>query len=467
MGSGTMGWPQTLQINAYAGDGRSDASSITGAEAQLWPLRGGPPRRPTYLRPSKPVDLSDWQSENVGWGIVAAEPPGASSEVLTSGSDLPEPIQQLRKDRGNAPVFRFRQGWKKRYTLLRNWASQVDLEIGRSPLGLGRESIPYYLMIYGGPERVPWELQYQLNHSYAVGRLHVTDESLGNYVGALRSGWRDAAVNPKATVIWSTDHGPSDITALMRDVIGKKLHESFLSDVDLQSDCHFFDGHGHATTANLLAALKATLPALIITTSHGQTYPLDDPRAMAASLGFLVDQDYHSLGPTDLDGWNPNGAIWYAHACCSAGASEYSQFEGLCGPGSQIDNVMKRVAEVGNCVAPLPSALLGSKKPLRAFIGHVEPTFDWTLMNPDTRQALTDSIRQAMYNELYQPSPVGRALRRWHDQLAALGGTYQANLTEFERGGNTGESMLRTKLVSCDVQSTVLLGDPTAILPTR
>jgi hypothetical protein len=39
-------------------------------------------------------------------------------------------------------------------------------------------------------------------------------------------------------------------------------------------------------------------------------------------------------------------------------------------------------ATAGARISPLPRALLGAEKPLRAFVGHVEPTFDWTLRDP-------------------------------------------------------------------------------------
>src|SRR5207302_1988162 len=126
---------------------------------------------------------------------------------------------------------------------------------------------------------------------------------------------------------------------------------------------------------------------LIVTTSHGQTGPLADAVAMKSKLGLPVDQDFQPLDPDQLLAtWEPDGAIWYAHACCSAGSNAISlygcQDTGinnipicLVEAGSPVDRVLKGVAGLGSLVAPLPRALLGAKKPLRAFIGHVEPTF--------------------------------------------------------------------------------------------
>lgn len=458
-------WPQQLRINAYLGE-RKGAWGAVSADAKKWPLRNAPPKVQPFLKPAAPADPRQWQHETVGWGIVVAEPPEMAASVLAAGTDLPEPIQQLRKDRGNPPVLRYRKGWEQRFRLLRNYESGIDLAIGQSPAGVGGESIPRYLMIYGSPEDVPWELQYVLNAQYSVGRVHLVKEQLENYIAAVRSGWKDSAACKKRTIVWAVDQGGSDITALMRDAIAQKVYEKLSLDSDLKAGSQFLDGAGQATAGNLVAALESAKPALVITTSHGQTHPLDNLKTLGECLGFLVDQDYASAGPdTIMNKWQPDGAIWYAHACCSAGSAGQTLFDGLTESGSEVDRILNGVAKLGDRVAPLPSAMLGCKKPLRAFIGHVEPTFDWTLQNPDTNQILSDSLQQALYTELYQPSPVGYSFRRRYDQLGTLFASYNQNQIEFNRGGDTRAAMLKDILCARDVESMVILGDPAVALP--
>jgi hypothetical protein len=65
--------------------------------------------------------------------------------------------------------------------------------------------------------------------------------------------------------------------------------------------------------------------------------------------------------------------VWNAHACCSPGSDSPSNYAGLLDPESDVDAVLAAVAGLGSTVAPRPTALLGAEKPLRAFIGHVEP----------------------------------------------------------------------------------------------
>jgi len=166
-----------------------------------------------------------------------------------------------------------------------------------------------------------------------------------------------------------------------------------------------------------------------------------------------------------LTKWEPHGAIWYAHACCSAGSNQSTYYDGLFPADSPIDKFLKDIAKLGSKIAPLPKQLLGAKKPLRAFIGHVEPTFDWTLCQPGTDTYFTEPVRQAIYNGLFQPDPVGLAFRDYYAQLGSVYIDYDQAHEKFD-GDNTKEALLFCRLVARDIQSMVVLGDPTATLPT-
>ena len=79
--------------------------------------------------------------------------------------------------------------------------------------------------------------------------------------------------------------------------------------------------------------------------------------------------------------------------------------------------MLNAVAALGNRVSVLPRRLLGHLKPARAFIGQVEPTFDWTLKAPSAGQRLTSALCEAVYPVLYRQKPVGLALADWHGQV--------------------------------------------------
>jgi hypothetical protein len=462
-----MPLPAALTINAWTGPpGAADGALGQGAAA--WALGRRPYAPDKFLKPQPDADPSDWRDARVGWGVVLPERPGVSQQDHASGADAPEAIRTLLTARGDAPVLRYRSKWKKRLQLLRNYRTGKDIDVTGSATGVGTDGLPGYLLIYGSPADVPWELQYRLNGVCNVGRLDLTGEALENYVGALLKDFKDAEARVDQAVVWAVDQGPADITRLMRDAIAQKVLADLRADPDIAERATFLDGStGPATGATLEQALRHQRPAFILTTSHGQTGPLNDQPLMAAQLGLPVDQEHEPVTAGSLLAeWQPDGAIWYAHACCSAGGDSTSLFTSVVNADSLIAGVLKGVASLGARVAPLPTALLGAKKPLRAFIGHVEPTFDWTLRQPATGQHLTDTIRRALYNRLFSSVPVGLAFRGYYDRMGPLYVAHDHAIEAFNRGEDVLDTVLYTHLTARDIQSMVILGDPTAALPT-
>ena len=324
-----------------------------------------------------------------------------------------------------APVFHYIPNRNRGLTYLRNPELGRDVAIAGSPRGVGPGRLPFYLLIYGTPAEIPWALQFELAASRAVGRLPLTGSELENYVRALIEGFSGDGADPYRTLTWAVDHGADDITSLMRRWIARKLHERMVGDTEMGPDRSLLlDGGGEppaATVGRLIAALTEHRPGLIVTTSHGLTGPVWDRRQMQRRLGAPVDQDRAPLDPDALLAtWSPAGAIWYCHACCSAGSEAPSVFAPLFEPATPLRATLEAIAGLGATLAPLPLRLLGHRRPLRAFVGHVEPTFDWTLRNPGNRQVQTTAIVDALYPQLYQlrpGNPLGLAFRGVHAMI--------------------------------------------------
>jgi hypothetical protein len=447
-----------LSCNAWTGAGK-----VTG-EAQdpaYWalqrPLESGP-----KLLVAREMNLRDWRDPKVGWGVVLAE-----------NATIPTPIKNLIAAR-KAAVFRYLTGSPYEFILLRNYDAGKDIDLTAAPRGMAPEALPFYLLIVGSPDEVPWRLQYILSANRCVGRLPLTGKGLENYVNALLADqWPAAApLNPNRAVIWAVDHGEGDITHLMRNAIAAPLADELHGDDQLGAGTLFLDGSQQQThVEHLHSALRSQQPGLIVTTSHGMTAPLNDPRAMALQLGLPVDSARQPLSPQQLlNAWQPGGAIWYAHACCSAGGDRESHFTDLFSRDSPIGRVLAAVATVGGQTAPLAIHLLGAENPLRAFIGHVEPTFDWTLQQRATGQFLTASLIDALYGYLYVKKgdvecPVGYAFREWYLTTNGFRAQYNINLRQFNSGQDTENILLALQLAARDIESTVILGDPTVAMP--
>jgi hypothetical protein len=461
---------ETVRINAFTGE--PDRASALSAKVGDW-ISGPIPRPPKKMGTLGPKSLEEdqyWDDPRVGWGLILPDAPALSNAAKATADDAPEPIRRLLAHRQGV-VLRWSSDLPS--SKLRRYyddGSVHDPHIALSERGTGKSRIPRYLLLYGSPAVLPWELQYSLSGSSFTGRLDLEGDELKNYVEAVITNWGDTAAPATTAVTWAVDHGGDDITGLMRNVIAKKVHKEFESDPDMNP--LFLDGRKQQVTGKVLIdALVSLRPGMVLTTSHGMTGPLGNLAKMRERMGLPVDSEFRVLDVKELlERWSPDGAIWYAHACCSAGCDDHTGYEGLLEEGSHAAEILEEIAKCGPLVSPLPRLLLGAKQPLRAFIGHVEPTFDWTLKDKSTRQVLTSSLSDALYRRLYQPFPLGYAFESVHDKAPQLEVLHRMARRGARRNGTPEErdrkllEAMTCRLVAQDLQSLVLLGDP-AVLP--
>ena len=127
---------------------------------------------------------------------------------------------------------------------------------------------------------------------------------------------------------------------------------------------------------------------------------------------------------------------------------------------------MASVAELGSTIAPAAARLLGREKPLRAVVGHVEPTFHWTLRVAETGQGLGHHIASALSTNLFNGQPIGYAFSDYRAGVGELHSQWIQAFDELSAGNIQVRSRLtRLRLTAMDRQSMVLLGDPTVTLP--
>lgn len=468
MSSPAISRTETVAIDAFTGE--APVAGNFASDYRAWALTAPKYGQPT-MRPDPP-DPTHWWDKNVGWGLILPEHNGWTPEQLAGACDAPEPIQELVAAR-HGKVLRYRAGASFADWTLRDYAGGGDRLTAASPIGTKPQDVPKYLLIYATPAEVPWHIQYALNPVRCVGRLDLTDEALANYVSALLKSWPDAVSSYASPVIWAVDQGGGDITTLMRDTVAAPIYQAFLDDPDQEMpSATFIDGRSAPATLDALrSALVANKPSLIVTTSHGMTGPLSDLDAMRATLGLPVDQAHQVLSPDALLGeWQPDGAIWFAQACCSAGSDSPTAYAGLFESGSLLDETLTGIAKVGATTAPLARALLGATKPLRAFIGHVEPTFNWTLSFPPNRQVLTSDLETAIYTRLCSGQPVGLAMSGYYPAIGSLLQQYVQARQKYDSlvgpaAKPSLEMLVYSRLTAHDRASTVILGDPTAAIP--
>lgn len=451
--------PPTVSINAWTAG--AAAGAPLDAAAGFWGTGGALPHSQQPMAMDPVIDPRNWADPRVGYGVLLLDP-GHPAQVAdkAAGVQAPPGVQRLLAERPGTVLLYWSPDLGTRF--VRRYFADGLVQapvVGLTKFGVGVGELPRYVLIVGGPDQVPWSVQYALGTRHAVGRLPFTDARLDHYVAALLGGWPDTEVDRAAPLVWAVDGG--DITSEMADVVAEPLADA-LDDPALPGLT--FLTAADALGARLVDRLRVARPGLVVTSSHGLTAGAG--AVLAAALGQPVDAGSAPVPLGDLDAAMPGGAIWYSYACCSAGSAGPSSYAGLLAPGTAA-SVVASVAALGSTVSPAPMRLLGRPDPIRGFLGHVEPTFDWTLRVEETGQTLGHEIVAALSTHLFLGGePLGLVLGAYRASVGVLHGQWADVRQEIADGDVTRRpEAVRLRLAALDRQSLVLLGDPTVPLP--
>ncbi|MFJ9597982.1 hypothetical protein ACIRS3_35205 [Streptomyces virginiae] len=458
--------PAEIRLNAWTGV--EEAHGRLSSEAQWWGAgQAGMPQEQQVLEFHPEPALTQWWEPEVGYGVLIRddETSAFTDAQKAAGADAPRPVQDLLAARDGSVVLRWSPDAGLDDAHLRRYYADFpsnDPAIGLSDFGVAYGCLPKYIAIIGGPEAIPWSVQYSLGQRHAVGRIPLEGDALNRYIQALITDWKDANAVLDRALMWTVD---GDVmTDLMRTVISQPLATA-LSPPPLAAFREIV-GAG-ATSGALSEALQAIRPGLVVTSSHGLVEPVE-PSVLRATLGLPVDQCHVPVTVEQLSADLPGGCIWFAQACCSAGGAGASLYTTLLEPQWTAAATVEAVARCGPVVAPAALEVLGRENPVRAVLGHVEPTFSWTLQVGSTGQALGGRIVTAMSRRLYEGIPLALAFADYRADVAQLyyaWFTLHAQLSDDADEGVLDE-MRRIRLASLDRQSLVLLGDPTVSLPS-
>ena len=112
-----------------------------------------------------------------------------------------EPLMKLRKQQAGD---RFKVLDYKTGEQARSWYQRHRISAGN----VDPEVVPYYLLLVGPPDLIPFEFQYLLGIEYAVGRLaFATADEYERYARSIFAYERATSVpNAKEIVYWGTRH---------------------------------------------------------------------------------------------------------------------------------------------------------------------------------------------------------------------------------------------------------------------
>jgi hypothetical protein len=335
------------------------------------------------------------------------------------------------------------------------------------------DKFPYYLLLVGSPEEIPYRFQYQIDVQYAVGRIHFdTLDEYARYARSVVASERGDVKLARRAVFFGVRNSDDAATTRASNELVLPLADVIKSN-PRASDWSFETVIGEGATKSRLSKLLGgtETPAILFTASHGVEFDNGDTQQLDHQ-GAILCQDWP--GPRLWRGPIPQefylagddlgadarllGTVAFCFACFGAGTPRNDDFPHQKGIQSAI--------APHAFISRLPQRMLGHPNGgALAVIGHVERA--WTFSFSDARGGKQiETFSSAMRRMMLDGAPVGWALEFFNNRYAELASVLTEDMENAHWGGSVDPYELSTKWTEHnDSRSYVVIGDPAVRLP--
>jgi hypothetical protein len=418
-----------------------------------------------------PTDLAQ-----AGWGIIFAyeDPHAPPALPISAIRQALRPLLDLRRSQAGArfKIYQGADGYRPSDTT-RDFLSRYGA-VPSDPAN--PERVPYYLLIVGSPQEIPFHFQYQLDVQYAVGRIHFdSTQEYANYARSVVAAEADdRPPNARVSFFGPANHDDRTTQLTAAHLVEPLFH--YLQ--DRYGDRWRFEAilREEATKARLLRLVGGSeTPALLFAACHGIEFSKDDPdNRQLRHQGALLCQDWpgpetgrgevpvdHYLAGEHLpSGADMGGLIAFFFACYSAGTPRFDEYY-----RQEFRDSGKTIADPP-FLAALPKAMLGQAEGgALAVVGHVERAWSSSYLGPRQSQQL--AVFEGAVERLLKGHPIGSAMEYFDGRYAALSTELTTEIEQIESYGRRRDDYALAELWTAnnDARGYIIIGDPAVRLP--
>jgi hypothetical protein len=397
-----------------------------------------------------------------GWGVIFAR---------DSEPGVKEALAELLRHR-REQVTRSNEQYFKEFDGVKGYVAgeskaQFLARHGAGPGPVDPRVVPYYLLLVGDPQSIPFRFQYQLDVQYAVGRIHFnTLDEYAQYARSVVKAETERQSSRKRITFFGVRNGADRATQMSADNLVEPLAKNI---VETQKQWDVKTYLGTEATKSRLASLFVggeDTPSLLFTASHGVGFPLGDPRQLPHQGALLCQEwpgplghrgpipvDYYLSAEDITDQAQLSPVISFHFACYGAGTPHLDDF------AHQAFQKQTAIAPIG-FVSRLSQRLLSHPKGgTLAFVGHVDRAWGYSFLWPRSGKQL--SVFESTLSSIMEGNPVGLAMEYFNERYAELSSDLSTELEELKFGRRRDDLELAGMwTANNDARSYVIIGDP-------